>query len=123
MIGLSLGAVAVAALAVGITMVKGYEQQLDVQKQAVAKLKQQLTALEAKYSATLSSRDTLITRQRLDACFAVMETRVQALDPLPALASLFRQCRQSAALLLAFGSQRRALGFDLRGQRRLRGHV
>jgi phage shock protein A len=41
-----------------------YTEQLAVQRQAVAKLKDQLRQLEAKYQATLGARDTLIARQR-----------------------------------------------------------
>ncbi len=41
-----------------------YTEQLGVQSQAVAKLKDQLRQLEAKYQATLGARDTLIARQR-----------------------------------------------------------
>ncbi len=41
-----------------------YGEQLGVQTQAVAKLKDQLRQLEAKYQTTLGARDTLIARQR-----------------------------------------------------------
>jgi phage shock protein A len=41
-----------------------YSEQLAVQKQAVAKLKDQLRQIEAKYQATLGARDTLVARQR-----------------------------------------------------------
>ena len=41
-----------------------YSEQLGVQSQAVAKLKDQLRQLEAKYQATLGARDSLIARQR-----------------------------------------------------------
>ena len=41
-----------------------YAEQLGVQTQAVAKLKDQLRQLEAKYQTTLGARDTLIARQR-----------------------------------------------------------
>lgn len=41
-----------------------YEQQHQVQTQTVAKLKQQLSALESKYQNTLSQRDALIARQK-----------------------------------------------------------
>src|SRR5215203_2096169 len=41
-----------------------YGEQLGVQSQAVAKLKDQLRQLEAKYQTTLGARDTLIARQR-----------------------------------------------------------
>jgi phage shock protein A len=41
-----------------------YQQQHEVQTQTVAKLKQQLSALESKYQATLSQRDALIARKR-----------------------------------------------------------
>lgn len=41
-----------------------YSEQLGVQAHAVAKLKDQLRQLEAKYQTTLGARDTLIARQR-----------------------------------------------------------
>jgi phage shock protein A len=41
-----------------------YTEQLGVQSQAVAKLKDQLRQLEAKYQATLGARDSLVARQR-----------------------------------------------------------
>lgn len=41
-----------------------YDQQFATQQQAVAKLKQQLQALDSKYQSTLSHRDILIARQR-----------------------------------------------------------
>jgi phage shock protein A len=41
-----------------------YGEQLGVQSQAVAKLKDQLRQLEAKYQTTLGARDTLVARQR-----------------------------------------------------------
>ncbi len=41
-----------------------YSEQLGVQTQAVAKLKDQMRQLEAKYQATLGARDTLVARQR-----------------------------------------------------------
>ena len=41
-----------------------YTEQLGVQTQAVAKLKDQLRQLEAKYQTTLGARDTLVARQR-----------------------------------------------------------
>jgi phage shock protein A len=41
-----------------------YTEQLGVQTQAVAKLKEQLRQLEAKYQATLGARDSLVARQR-----------------------------------------------------------
>jgi phage shock protein A len=41
-----------------------YREQLTAQSQAVAKLKEQLRQLEAKYQTTLGARDSLIARQR-----------------------------------------------------------
>ncbi|TXG82656.1 MAG: PspA/IM30 family protein, partial [Thermomicrobiales bacterium] len=41
-----------------------YEQQLELQSQAVVKLKSQLAQLEAKYDQTRSQRDSLIARQK-----------------------------------------------------------
>jgi phage shock protein A len=100
-----------------------YEQQLNVQKQAVAKLKQQLTALEAKYSATLSSRDTLITRQRrAEAQKKVASTlsTFSPMDPTADLERMERKIRSSEATALAeiemadtsFDTQFRELDYD-----------
>jgi phage shock protein A len=44
-----------------------YEQQLNTQKQVVARLKDQLGQLEIKYQAMLSRRDVLVARHRLAA--------------------------------------------------------
>jgi len=41
-----------------------YDQQLIAQKEAVTKLKSQLSQLEAKYDQTRSQRDTLVARQK-----------------------------------------------------------
>lgn len=41
-----------------------YEQQISAQTQTIARMKQQLQALESKHQSTLSQRDTLIARQR-----------------------------------------------------------
>jgi phage shock protein A len=41
-----------------------YDQQLVAQKEAVTKLKSQLSQLEAKYDQTRSQRDTLVARQK-----------------------------------------------------------
>jgi len=41
-----------------------YEQQLQLQSQAVSKLKSQLSQLETKYDQTRSQRDSLIARQK-----------------------------------------------------------
>jgi phage shock protein A len=41
-----------------------YGEQLGVQSQAVAKLKDQLRQLEAKYQTTLGARDSMVARQR-----------------------------------------------------------
>ncbi len=41
-----------------------YQQQLEVQKETVTKLRSQLNALESKYQQTVSQRDSLIARQR-----------------------------------------------------------
>lgn len=41
-----------------------YEQQLTVQKEAVGRLKSQLSQLEAKYDSTRSQRDAMVARQK-----------------------------------------------------------
>ncbi len=41
-----------------------YQQQLELQNQAVTKLKSQLAQLEAKYDQTRSQRDSLVARQK-----------------------------------------------------------
>lgn len=75
-----------------------YQQQLDIQKTTVAKLKQQLQLLESKYQSTSSQRDALIARQRrakvsLDITKQASQA-VQSLSPLDASSELDRMERK-----------------------------
>ncbi len=77
-----------------------YEQQVQTQLQVVAKLREQLRQLEAKYQATLSRRDTLIARHRAARATAqVAETLVtfSPLDPTADLDRMERKIRASEA--------------------------
>ncbi|MER3436339.1 MAG: phage shock protein A [Chloroflexota bacterium] len=77
-----------------------YEQQVQMQLQVVAKLRDQLRQLEAKYQATLSRRDTLIARHRAARATAqVAETLVSfsPLDPTADLERMERKIRSSEA--------------------------
>lgn len=77
-----------------------YESQLETQKQTVAKLKQQLQALESKYQSTLSHRDTLIARQRrAHAQVKVAETlsEFSPMDPTADLDRMERKIRGAEA--------------------------
>ncbi|MGH2613850.1 MAG: PspA/IM30 family protein [Thermomicrobiales bacterium] len=97
-----------------------YSEQLTVQTQAVAKLKDQMRQLEAKYQATLGARDTLIARQRrARAQRQVAEAVVvfTPLDPSSELDRMERKIRSEEAHAIAalevgeesFESQFRAL--------------
>ncbi|MGI8405991.1 MAG: PspA/IM30 family protein [Thermomicrobiales bacterium] len=75
-----------------------YQQQLDIQRITVAKLKQQLQLLESKYQSTSSQRDALIARQRrakvsLDITKQASQA-VQSLSPLDASSELDRMERK-----------------------------
>lgn len=77
-----------------------YEQQVQTQLHVVAKLREQLRQLEAKYQATLSRRDTLIARHRAARATAqVAETLVtfSPLDPTADLDRMERKIRASEA--------------------------
>jgi phage shock protein A len=77
-----------------------YAEQLAAQEQAVTKLKDQLRQLEAKYQATLGSRDALIARQRrARAQRQVAEAVVVAspLDPSSELERMERKIRSEEA--------------------------
>jgi phage shock protein A len=85
-----------------------YEQQLQLQSQAVAKLKSQLSQLEAKYDQTRSQRDTLIARQRRARAQATIAASLSgadfsSMDPTSDLDRMERKIRsqeaQTAALL------------------------
>jgi len=81
-----------------------YSEQLGVQSQAVAKLKDQLRQLEAKYQATLGARDTLIARQRrARAQRQVAEALVvfTPLDPSTELDRMERKIRSEEAHAMA----------------------
>lgn len=97
-----------------------YSEQLGVQTQAVAKLKDQLRQLEAKYQTTLGARDTLVARQRrAQAQRQVAEAIVvvSPLDPSSELERMERKIRGEEARAMAalevndesFESQFRAL--------------
>jgi len=73
---------------------KLYAQQLDVQKQAVEKLKEQLRLLESKYQSTLSQRDTLVARQRRAQATKEVAQHVSVLSPLDPSAELDRMERK-----------------------------
>jgi phage shock protein A len=73
-----------------------YDQQYQVQSQAVEKLKDQLRQLEAKYQSTLSQRDAMIARQRrAKAQRQVAESlSVSVFTPLDSTSELERMERQ-----------------------------
>ena len=84
-----------------------YNQQLDLQSQAVTKLKSQLAALEAKYEQTRSQRDTLVARQKRARAQAQISESLggnfTSLDPSSDLDRMERKIRsqeaQTAAML------------------------
>ncbi|MFN8593986.1 MAG: PspA/IM30 family protein [Thermomicrobiales bacterium] len=81
-----------------------YAEQLAVQTQAVAKLKDQLRQLEAKYQTTLGARDTLVARQRrAQAQRQVAEAIVvvSPLDPSSELERMERKIRGEEARAMA----------------------
>jgi phage shock protein A len=100
-----------------------YGQQLDVQRQAVTKLKEQLRQLEAKYQSTLGQRDTLIARQRrarAQTRVAETLTTLSPLDPSADLERMERKIRGTEARAAAmvemgdesFDAQFRELDYD-----------
>jgi phage shock protein A len=77
-----------------------YQQQLTVQEQTVAKLKDQLRQLEAKYQATMSQRDTLLARARRARAqehVARTLTTFSPMDPSADLERMERKIRGSEA--------------------------
>lgn len=101
-----------------------YEAQLSTQQQTVAKLKQQLQALESKYQSTMSQRDTLIQRQRrAKAQVRVAESlsEFSPMDPTADLERMERKIRGSEAKAAAltemgddsFDAQFRELDYDI----------
>lgn len=71
-----------------------YESQLATQEQTVAKLKQQLQALESKYQSTLSHRDTLIARQRRAQAQVKVAESLSEFSPMDPTADLDRMERK-----------------------------
>jgi phage shock protein A len=71
-----------------------YAEQLGVQTQAVAKLKDQLRQLEAKYQTTLGARDTLIARQRRASAQRQVAEAVVVFTPLDPSSELDRMERK-----------------------------
>ena len=100
-----------------------YGQQFQAQTQMVEKLKSQLRQLEAKYSSTLTHRDSLIARQRrARAAQKVTETMstFSPMDPTQDLERMERKIRSNEAKALAmtemaddsFDAQFRELDYD-----------
>jgi phage shock protein A len=100
-----------------------YGQQFQAQTQMVEKLKVQLRQLEAKYSSTLTHRDSLIARQRrARAAQKVTETMstFSPMDPTQDLERMERRIRSNEAKALAmsemaddsFDAQFRELDYD-----------
>jgi phage shock protein A len=71
-----------------------YAEQLGVQTQAVAKLKDQMRQLEAKYQTTLGARDTLIARQRRASAQRQVAEAVVVFTPLDPTSELDRMERK-----------------------------
>jgi phage shock protein A len=67
-----------------------YDEQLAVQSQVVAKLKDQLRQLEAKYEATLSKRDALIARSRAAKATEQVAKSLSSFSPMDPSADLER---------------------------------
>ena len=81
-----------------------YTEQLGVQTQAVAKLKDQLRQLEAKYQTTLGARDSLVARQRRARAqrqVAEAVVVVTPLDPSSELDRMERKIRSEEAHAMA----------------------
>jgi len=79
-----------------------YEQQLELQSQAVNKLKGQLSQLEAKYDQTRSQRDSLVARQKRARAQAQIAESVggsnfSSLDPTSDLDRMERKIRSQEA--------------------------
>ena len=77
-------------------------EKLKAQRDAVAKLKEQLRQLEAKYQSTLSQRDALVARQRRAeaqqrVASTVTATVFQPLDPTSDLDRMERKIRSTEA--------------------------
>ncbi|HEY7033471.1 MAG TPA: PspA/IM30 family protein [Thermomicrobiales bacterium] len=100
-----------------------YQQQLTVQEQTVAKLKEQLRQLEAKYQSTMSQRDTMLARARRARAqeqVARTLTTFSPMDPSADLERMERKIRGSEAKAAAmvemgdesFDTQFRELDYD-----------
>jgi phage shock protein A len=100
-----------------------YQQQLEVQESTVAKLKDQLRQLEAKYQSTLSHRDSLIARQRRARAQQQVATSLTVFTPYDPSAELERmerkirgdEARAMAAIEIgeeSFDAQFRELDYD-----------
>lgn len=77
-----------------------YQEQLTVQEQTVAKLKDQLRQLEAKYQSTMSQRDTFLARARrahAQEKVAQTLTTFSPMDPTADLERMERKIRGSEA--------------------------
>jgi phage shock protein A len=88
-----------------------YSEQLVTQEQVVAKLKDQLRQLEAKYQATLSKRDTLLARHRAAKATEQVARTLTTFSPLDPGADLERMERKirsreaKAAAMVEMGSE------------------
>ncbi len=71
-----------------------YSEQLDVQKHAVTRLKEQLGQLESKYQQTLSQRDSLLARQKRARAQREVTEKVTAFSPFDPAADLERMERK-----------------------------
>jgi phage shock protein A len=87
-----------------------YTEQLVTQEQVVAKLKDQLRQLEAKYQATLSKRDTLLARARAARATEQVARSLTSFSPMDPSADLERMERKirsreaQAAAMVEMGS-------------------
>jgi phage shock protein A len=88
-----------------------YSEQLATQEQVVAKLKDQLRQLEAKYQATLSRRDTLLARHRAAQATEQVARSLTTFSPIDPSADLERMERKirsreaKAAAMVEMGSE------------------
>lgn len=100
-----------------------YQSQLATQEQTVAKLKQQLSALESKYQTTMSQRSVLINRQKranAQVQVAASLSEFSPMDPTADLERMERKIRGSEAKAAAltelgddsFDTQFRELDYD-----------
>ncbi len=87
-----------------------YREQLQVQGNAVARLKEQLGTLESKYQATLSQRDSLLARQKRVRAQRQVTEQISSFSPFDPTADLdrmerkIRQDEAEAAALLELDS-------------------